>query len=145
MGPAKLLTKLNDLAGKNGVGRVDLVENRFLGIKSRGVYETPGGTLLIHAHIAIESVTLDKKTMHKKDSIMPRYAELIYNGYWFSKERFRLQKIVDLKKNKVNGSIKLKLYKGNVTIQSRMTKSSAYSMKKVSFEENKTFNRSNVE
>ena len=144
-GPAKLLLKLNQLAGKNGIGRVDLVENRFLGIKSRGVYETPGGTLLIHAHRAIESVTLDKETMHKKDAIMPRYAELIYNGYWFSKERFKLQKIVDLKKNKIKGSVKLKLYKGNITIQSRMTKSNAYSMKKVSFEENKSFIKSNVE
>ncbi len=143
--PAKLLEKLNQLAGKNGVGRVDLVENRFLGIKSRGVYETPGGTLLIHAHRAIESVTLDKETMHKKENIMPRYAELIYNGYWYSKERFKLQKIVDLKKNKVNGTVKLKLYKGNITIISRQTKSSAYSLKKVSFEENKTFNKFNVE
>ena len=143
--PEKILTKLNLIAGKNGIGRVDLVENRFLGIKSRGVYETPGGTLLIHAHRAIESVTLDKNTMHKKDSIMSRYAELIYNGYWFSKERFELQKIVDLKRNKVNGTVKLKLYKGNIIIQSRITKSKAYSMKKVSFEENKSFNKSNVE
>ena len=143
--PEKILTKLNLIAGKNGIGRVDLVENRFLGIKSRGVYETPGGTLLIHAHRAIESVTLDKNTMHKKDSIMSRYAELIYNGYWFSKERFKLQKIVDLKRNKVNGVVKLKLYKGNIIIQSRITKSKAYSMKKVSFEENKSFNKSNVE
>jgi argininosuccinate synthase len=143
--PAKLLEKLNQLAGKNGIGRVDLVENRFLGIKSRGVYETPGGTLLVHAHRAIESVTLDKGTMHKKENIMPRYAELIYNGYWYSKERFKLQKIVDLKKNKVNGTIKLKLYRGNITIESRVTNSKAYSMKKVSFEENKSFNKSNVE
>ena len=145
LSPSKLLENLNQLAGKNGVGRVDLVENRFIGIKSRGVYETPGGTLLIHAHRAIESVTLDKETMHKKDKVMPRYAELIYNGYWYSKERFKLQKVVDLKKNKVNGSVKLKLYKGNVIIDSRQTNSSAYSMKKVSFEENKTFNKSNVE
>ena len=143
--PSKLLKKLNQLAGKNGIGRVDLVENRFLGIKSRGVYETPGGTLLIHAHRAIESVTLDKDTMHKKDNIMSKYAELIYNGYWYSKERLKLQKIVDLKRNKVNGSIKLKLYKGNIIIQSRVTDSAAYSMKKVSFEENKSFNKSNVE
>ena len=143
--PANLLQKLNILAGKNGIGRVDLVENRFIGIKSRGVYETPGGTLLMTAHRAIESVTLDKKTMHKKDEIMPKYAELIYNGYWYSKERIKLQKIVDLKKNKVNGSIKLKLYKGNIIIESRNTKSSAYSLKKVSFEENKTFNKSNIE
>ncbi len=145
LSPAKVLNKLNQLAGKNGIGRVDLVENRFIGIKSRGVYETPGGTLLLIAHRAIESVTLDKDTMHKKDEVMPRYAELVYNGYWYSKERFKLQKIVDLKKNKVNGSVKLKLYKGNVTIQSRQTSSDAYSMKKVSFEENKTFNKSNVE
>ena len=143
--PAKLLEKLNYLAGRNGIGRVDLVENRFLGIKSRGVYETPGGSLLIHAHRAIESVTLDKETMHKKDHVMSRYSELIYNGYWFSKERFRLQKIVDLNRNKVNGTVKLKLYKGNIVIISRQTKSSAYSMKRVSFEENKTFNKSSVE
>ena len=145
LSPSKLLDKLNQLAGKNGIGRVDLVENRFIGIKSRGVYETPGGTLLMHAHRAMESITLDKETMHKKDQIMPKYAELIYNGYWYSKERLKLQKIVDLKKNKVNGSIKLKLYKGNVIIVSRQTRSSAYSIKKVSFDENKTFNKSNVE
>ena len=143
--PAKLLEKLNLIAGKNCIGRVDLVENRFLGIKSRGVYETPGGTLLMNAHRAIESVTLDKKTMHDKDNIMTRYAELIYNGYWFSKERLKLQKIVDHKKNKVNGIVKLKLYKGNIMIVSRQTKSSAYSLKRVSFEENKTFNKFYVE
>jgi len=145
LSPGNLLQKLNILAGKNGIGRVDLVENRFIGIKSRGIYETPGGTLLMTAHRAIESVTLDKETMHKKDAVMPKYAELIYNGYWYSKARFKLQKIMDLKRNKVNGSIKLKLYKGNITIISRQTKSGAYSMKKVSFEENKTFNKSNVE
>ena len=145
LSPSKLLEKLNFLAGKNAIGRVDLVENRFLGIKSRGVYETPGGTLLMYAHRAMESVTLNKETMHKKDKIMARYAELIYNGYWYSKERFKLQKIIDLKKNRVNGSIKLKLYKGNIIIVSRNTKSSAYSLKKVSFEENKTFNKFNVE
>ena len=143
--PYKLLDKLNNLAGKNGIGRVDLVENRFIGIKSRGIYETPGGTILMTAHRAMESVTLDKETMHKKDEVMPRYAELIYNGYWYSKERIKLQKIVDQNRNKVNGSVKLKLYKGNITIESRTTKSNAYSMKKVSFEENKSFNKSNVE
>ena len=143
--PAKLLQKLNIIAGKNGVGRVDLVENRFIGIKSRGVYETPGGTLLMVAHRAMESVTLDKQTMHKKDEIMPKYAELIYNGFWYSKARFKLQKIVDTKKNQVNGSVKLKLYKGNVTILSRQSRSKAYSVKKVSFEENKSFKKSKVE
>jgi argininosuccinate synthase len=144
LSPGELLQKLNIVAGKNGIGRVDLVENRFIGIKSRGVYETPGGTLLMSAHRAIESVTLDKQTMYK-DVIMPKYAKLIYNGYWYSKARFKLQKIVDLKRNKVNGSVKLKLYKGNVIIVSRLTKSKAYSIKKVSFEENKTFNKLNVE
>ena len=143
--PAKLLEKLNIIAGKNGVGRVDLVENRFIGIKSRGVYETPGGTLLMVAHRAIESVTLDKQTMHKKDEVMPKYAELIYNGFWYSKARFKLQKIVDLKKNQVNGLVKLKLYKGNVTIVSRQSKSKAYSVKKVSFEENKSFKKTKIE
>ena len=145
LSPGNLLQKLNILAGNNGVGRIDLVENRFIGIKSRGVYETPGGTLLMVAHRAIESITLDKETMHKKDDIMPKYAKLIYNGYWYSKARFKLQKIVDRKRNQVNGSVKLKLYKGNITIISRQTNSNAYSMKKVSFEENKTFNKSNVE
>ena len=145
LSPSNILKKLNDIAGKNGVGRVDLVENRFIGIKSRGVYETPGGTVLTFAHRAIESITLDKETMHKKDELMPRYAELIYNGYWFSKEREKLQKIIDRKRNKVNGTIKIALYKGNLTLVSRVTKSKAYSMEKVSFEENKTFNKKNVE
>ena len=145
LSPAKLLKELNIKAGNNGIGRVDLVENRFLGIKSRGIYETPGGTLLMLAHRAIESVTLDKKTMHQKDEVMPKYAELIYNGFWFSKIRYRLQKIIDKNKNKVNGKIKLKLYKGNATIISRQTKSKAYSLRKVSFEENKTFSKKNVE
>ncbi|MEC7137396.1 MAG: argininosuccinate synthase [Pseudomonadota bacterium] len=143
--PEKILEKLNILAGKNGIGRVDLVENRFIGIKSRGVYETPGGTILYTAHRAIESVTLDKKTSHEKERIMPEYAELVYNGYWFSKKRFELQKIVDKNRNKVSGEVILSLYKGNIEILSRRTKNKAYSMKKVSFEENKTFNRRKVE
>ena len=145
LSPEKLLEKLNIAAGRNGIGRVDLVENRFIGIKSRGIYETPGGTLLMIAHRAMESVTLDKETMHRKDEVMPKYAELIYNGFWFSKARFKLQKIVDLKKNQVSGLVKLKLYKGNVTIVSRWTKSKAYSFKKVSFEENKSFKKSKVQ
>ncbi len=143
--PEKLLEKLNLLAGKNGVGRVDLVENRFIGIKSRGVYETPGGTVLYIAHRAIESVTLDKDTVHNKERIMPEYAELVYNGYWFSKRRVKLQKIIDKKRNQVSGDVVLSLYKGNVTIISRRSKNKAYSMKKVSFEENKSFNKSKVE
>ena len=145
LSPAKLLKKLNDIAGRNGIGRVDLVENRFIGIKSRGVYETPGGTVLIFANRAIQSVNLDKATMHKNDELMPRYAELIYNGYWYSKERFKLQKIIDKNRRKIKGQIKLKLYKGNISIVSRISNSPLYSLKKVSFEENKTFNKRNVE
>ncbi|MDC0628287.1 argininosuccinate synthase [Pelagibacteraceae bacterium] len=145
LNPEKLLNKLNILAGKNAVGRVDLVENRFIGIKSRGVYETPGGTILYVAHRAIESVTLDKETAHEKERIMPIYAELVYNGYWFSKKRVALQKIIDKKRSNVSGEVVLSLYKGNVTILSRRTKNKAYSMKKVSFEENKTFNKSKIE
>jgi len=145
LSPEKLLDKLNDLAGKNGIGRVDLVENRFIGIKSRGVYETPGGTVLYSAHRAIESVTLDKDTAHAKERIMPVYAELVYNGYWFSKKRIKLQKIIDKKRKQVAGDVVLGLYKGNITILSRRTKNKAYSLKKVSFEENKTFNKSKIE
>ena len=145
LSPEKLLDKLNDLAGKNGIGRVDLVENRFIGIKSRGVYETPGGTVLYSAHRAIESVTLDKETAHAKERVMPAYAELVYNGYWFSKKRIKLQKIIDKKREQVTGDVVLGLYKGNVTVLSRKTKNKAYSLKKVSFEENKTFNKSKIE
>ncbi len=143
--PEVLLKKLNIIAGKNGIGRVDLVENRFIGIKSRGVYETPGGTVLYLAHRAMESVTLDKKTVHDKERVMPEYAELVYNGYWFSKKRIKLQKLIDKRKKQVSGEIILSLYKGNVTILSRRTKNKAYSMKKVSFEENKYFNKSKIE
>jgi len=145
LSPEKILNKLNLLAGKNGIGRVDLVENRFIGIKSRGVYETPGGTVLYAAHRFIESVTLDKETAHAKERVMPAYAELVYNGYWFSKKRAKLQKIIDKKRNQVSGDVILSLYKGNITVLSRKTKNKAYSMKKVSFEENKTFNKLKIE
>ena len=145
LSPEKLLEKLNLIAGKNGIGRVDLVENRFIGIKSRGVYETPGGTVLYVAHRAMESVTLDKQTAHDKERVMPEYAELVYNGYWFSKKRVILQKIIDKKRNQVSGDVVLSLYKGNIVIVSRRTKNRAYSMRKVSFEENKSFNKSKVE
>ena len=145
MSPEKLLDKLNKLAGKNAIGRIDLVENRFIGIKSRGVYETPGGTVLYVAHRAMESVTLSKETVHAKERIMSQYSELVYNGYWFSKKRVNLQKIIDKNRQQVTGEVVLSLYKGNVTILSRKTKNKAYSMKKVSFEENKTFNKSKIE
>ena len=143
--PEKLLEKLNQIGGKNGVGRVDLVENRFIGIKSRGVYETPGGTILYCAHRAIESITLDKDTMHNKERIMPVYSELVYNGYWFSKKRMKLQKIIDKNRNLVVGQVVLKIFNGNVIILSRRSNNKAYSMKKVSFEENKHFNKKKVE
>ena len=142
---SKLLEKLNNLAGKNGIGRVDLVENRFIGIKSRGIYETPGGTVLMFAHRAMESITLDKTTMHLKDKIMPRYAELIYNGFWFSKERLSLQKVVDQKRNKIQGEVTIKLYKGNMSIVGRKSNKSIYSMKKSSFEGGKIFSKKYVE
>ena len=124
LSPAKLLGKLNIIAGKNGVGRADLVENRFIGIKSRGVYETPGGTVLLFANRAIQSVTLDRQTMHKNDELMPRYAELIYNGYWFSPERVALQTFFDHTQKNVEGSVWLKLFKGNVFTLSRISKKS---------------------
>ena len=143
--PSKLLEKLNNLAGRNGIGRVDLVENRFVGIKSRGIYESPGGTVLMFAHRAMESITLDKKTMHTKDKIMPRYAELIYNGFWFSKERLSIQKIVDQKKSKVQGEVIVKLYKGNISIIGRKSSKSIYSIKKSSFESGKIFSKKYVE
>jgi len=143
--PGKLIEKLNTLGGKNGIGRVDLVENRFIGIKSRGIYETPGGTILMFAHRAIESITLDKKTMHLKDKIMPRYAELIYNGFWFSKERLSLQKIIDKKRKRVEGYVTVKLYKGNISIVSRQSKKSIYSLRKSSFESGKLFSKQYVE
>ena len=143
--PSKLLEKLNNLAGRNGIGRVDLVENRFVGIKSRGIYETPGGTVLMFAHRAMESITLDKKTMHTKDKIMPRYAELIYNGFWFSKERLSIQKIIDQKKNKVQGEVIVKLYKGNISIIGRKSNKSIYSIKKSSFESGKIFSKKYIE
>jgi len=143
--PSKLLEKLNNLAGRNGIGRVDLVENRFVGIKSRGIYETPGGTVLMFAHRAMESITLDKKTMHTKDKIMPRYAELIYNGFWFSKERLSIQKIVDQKRSKVQGEVIVKLYKGNISIIGRKSSKSIYSIKKSSFESGKIFSKKYIE
>ena len=138
--PVDLLKKLNDLGKKHAIGRVDLVENTFIGIKSRGGYETPGGTILLFAHRAIESITLSKDQQHMKDEIMPKYSELIYNGYWFSKERKKLQMMIDKTQNNVEGEIKLKLYKGNITILGRHSKKSLYSKDIASFEGKKKFN-----
>ena len=143
--PKNLLKKLNELGRKHAIGRIDLVENRFLGIKSRGIYETPGGTILLFAHRTIESLTLNKDEQHTKDELMPKYAELIYNGFWFSKERKKLQKIIDNTQRNVEGTVKLKLYKGNIIILERFSKKSLYSKDLASFEGNKVFNPKNTE
>jgi argininosuccinate synthase len=135
LSPAALLTRLNELGRDNGIGRVDMVENRFVGMKSRGVYETPGGTILYVAHRAMESLTLDREAMHLKDSVMPRYAELVYYGFWFSPEREMLQALVDKSQEHVEGQVKLKLYKGNVMVIGRSSPKSLYSDKMVTFED----------
>ncbi len=135
MSPATILTALNQYGHDNGVGRLDLVENRFVGMKSRGVYETPGGTILIAAHRGIESITLDGGSMHLKDQLMPKYAELIYNGFWFSPEREMLQAAIDKSQEKVSGSVKVKLYKGNVSVIGRESPNSLYDQDLVTFEE----------
>jgi argininosuccinate synthase len=135
LSPAALLTKLNELGGKHGVGRLDLVENRFVGMKSRGVYETPGGTILLHAHRGIESITLDRGAAHLKDEIMPRYAEIIYNGFWYSPEREMLQALIDKSQEFVAGEVTLKLYKGSANVVARTSPNTLYSEDLVTFEE----------
>jgi argininosuccinate synthase len=137
LSPATILTQLNALGKANGIGRLDLVENRFVGMKSRGVYETPGGTILLAAHRAIESITLDRGAAHLKDELMPRYAELIYNGFWFSPEREMLQAAIDKSQAHVEGEVRLKLYKGNVLMAGRDSKASLYSSTLVTFEDDK--------
>ncbi len=137
LSPAALLTKLNELGRENGIGRLDLVENRFVGMKSRGIYETPGGAILLAAHRGIESITLDRGSAHLKDELMPRYAELIYNGFWFSPEREMLQALIDKSQEFVTGSVRLKLYKGNVSVVGRESPYSLYSQDLVTFEEGK--------
>ena len=143
--PEEIFKYLNDIGGKNGVGRLDLVENRFIGMKSRGVYETPGGTILLIARRAIESITLDKGAAHLKDEIMPRYAELIYNGFWFSPEREMLQALIDESQRNVNGVVKLKVYKGNVIISGRKSNSSLYSTEMATFEEDSVYDQKDAE
>ncbi len=135
LSPANLLTKLNELGGKHGIGRLDLVEGRYVGMKSRGIYETPGGTILLEAHRAIESITMDRAAMHLKDELMPRYAELIYNGYWYSPEREMLQAAIDKSQEHVTGHARLKLYKGSAKTVGRWSEHSLYSEEHVTFEE----------
>src|SRR5690349_9086239 len=137
LSPATLFAKLNDLGRDNGIGRIDLVENRFVGMKSRGIYETPGGTILLAAHRAMESITLDRGAGHLKDDLMPRYAELIYNGFWFSPEREMLQALIDKSQEHVEGEVRLKLYKGNVIVTGRDSPKSLYSSTLVTFEDDK--------
>jgi len=137
LSPAALLTRLNELGRDNGIGRIDLVENRYVGMKSRGIYETPGGTILHAAHRAIESLTLDREAAHLKDSLMPRYAELVYYGYWFAPERRMIQAMADLSQEKVEGTVRLKLYKGNVIVSGRKSPQSLYSNALVTFEDDR--------
>lgn len=141
LSPATLLTKLNELGGKHGIGRLDLVENRYVGMKSRGVYETPGGTILSVAHRAIESITLDRGAAHLKDELMPRYAELIYTGYWFSPERVMLQTLIDKSQENVMGTVRLKLYKGNTIVVGRKSPMSLYSEQHVTFEADSVYDQ----
>lgn len=145
MSPATLLEKLNALGGANGIGRLDLVENRFVGMKSRGVYETPGGTILLAAHRGIESITLDRGAAHLKDDLMPRYAELIYNGFWFSPEREMLQAAIDASQTHVTGEVTLKLYKGSVDVIARQSPYSLYSEAHVTFEEDAVYDQKDAE
>ena len=145
LSPAALLTRLNELGGANGIGRLDLVENRFVGMKSRGVYETPGGTVLLAAHRGMESITLDREAMHLKDSLMPRYAELVYYGFWFSPERAMLQALIDKSQEPVSGTVRLKLYKGAVSVVGRKSPNSLYSEAHVTFEEDEVYDQRDAE
>jgi argininosuccinate synthase len=145
LSPASLLACLNEIAGENGVGRADIVENRFVGMKSRGVYETPGGTVLFAAHRAMESLTLDRGAMHLKDELMPRYAELVYNGFWFSPEREMLQKLVDESQRHVNGTVRLKLYKGSVQVVGRKSPDSLYRQDFATFEADTVYDQRDAE
>lgn len=145
LSPAALLMRLNELGGKHGIGRIDIVENRYVGMKSRGIYETPGGTILLAAHRGIESITLDRGASHLKDELMPRYAELIYNGYWFSPEREMLQTAIDQSQQNVTGVVRLKLYKGNVMVVGRKSPYSLYSEAHVTFEADEVYNQRDAE
>ena len=145
MSPATLLSALNDVAGANGIGRADIVEGRFVGMKSRGVYETPGGTVLLAAHRAMESITLDRAEIHLKDELMPRYAELIYNGFWYSPEREMLQAAIDKTQDSVTGEVSLKLYKGNVIVEGRRAPNSLYDKDVATFEADQVYNQADAE
>jgi len=145
LSPATLLTRLNELGGKHGIGRLDLLENRFIGMKSRGIYETPGGSILLVAHRGIEQITLDGGATHLKDELMPRYAELIYNGFWFSPERTMLQAAIDASQEMVTGSVRIKLYKGTASVVGRSSPRSLYSLDHVTFEDDVVYDQSDAD
>ena len=145
LSPAEILSELNRIGGENGVGRLDFVENRSVGMKSRGIYETPGGTILLEAHRGIEQITLDREACHLKDEIMPKYAELIYNGYWFSSERRMLQKLIDESQKNVSGEVRVKIYKGSAVVVGRSSKQSLYSLEHVTFEEDNVYDQTDAE
>ena len=145
LSPAEILTELNRIGGENGVGRLDFVENRSVGMKSRGIYETPGGTILLEAHRGIEQITLDREACHLKDELMPKYAELIYNGYWFSSERIMLQKLIDESQKNVSGEVRIKIYKGSAVVVGRSSKQSLYSLEHVTFEEDSVYDQTDAE
>ena len=145
LSPAEILTELNRIGGENGVGRLDFVENRSVGMKSRGIYETPGGTILLEAHRGIEQITLDREACHLKDELMPKYAELIYNGYWFSSERKMLQTLIDESQKNVSGEVRIKIYKGSAVVVGRSSKQSLYSLNHVTFEEDNVYDQSDAE
>ena len=145
LSPAEILTELNRIGGENGVGRLDFVENRSVGMKSRGIYETPGGTILLEAHRGIEQITLDREACHLKDELMPKYAELIYNGYWFSSERIMLQKLIDESQKNVSGDVRIKIYKGSAVVVGRSSKQSLYSLEHVTFEEDSVYDQADAE
>ncbi len=145
LGPVELLSRLNEIAGRHGVGRVDIVENRFLGMKSRGVYETPGGTVLHHAHRAVESITLDRQVQHMRDELVPRYAEMVYNGYWFSPEREALQYFMDTVQKRVNGEARIRLFKGHAATEGRRSTTHAlYDEATATFEADEVFDQSDA-
>ena len=145
LSPAEILTELNRIGGENGVGRLDFVENRSVGMKSRGIYETPGGTILLEAHRGIEQITLDREACHLKDELMPKYAELIYNGYWFSSERVMLQKLIDESQKNVSGEVRIKIYKGSAVVVGRSSEQSLYSLEHVTFEEDSVYDQTDAE
>tara|TARA_B100000614_G_scaffold45104_1_gene38142 strand:- start:6 stop:1214 length:1209 start_codon:yes stop_codon:yes gene_type:complete len=145
LSPAEILTELNRIGGENGVGRLDFVENRSVGMKSRGIYETPGGTILLEAHRGIEQITLDREACHLKDELMPKYAELIYNGYWFSSERKMLQTLIDESQKNVSGEVRIKIYKGSAAVVGRSSKQSLYSLNHVTFEEDSVYDQTDAE